>query len=212
MSLYQGILKKLQRKRVFTVDTVFTHIPKMGEYALLPQDVKTFVDSIISTGLKSNPELRRGRKKILPLQQDFWQVSYETVVLLREAVQEMQLEEVFQLVYGISEKEFLKLELFNAFACYQWITDQLVEMATIEQNCLGGEPTLDEKNAGVEELGQFGYANNLDTLAGGDILKYDAILLKPYAIVFRKLYMEKVKQDIHKKYLDYVSRKAKRNS
>lgn len=206
------MFKRTGKKQRFTIATIFKTIPTVAEYTLLPTEVKNFVDDIITTGIKANPVARVKGKNISPVQADFWQLSYEQIILLRNAVESMQMEEVFKLIYGLPEKQFLKLQVFNCFACYKWITGQLLEMARIEQDHLGGEPSLDEKNAGVEELAQFGYANNLDMLAGGDLLKYDDILLKPYAVVFRKLYMEKVKQDIQKRYMDYVSRKAKRNS
>lgn len=212
MSLLKDVLNKLKPKQPFTVANIFTNIPKVSEYHVLPTDVKTFVETVITNGLKSNKNARVKRAIKVPLQQDFWQLPYETIVQLRTAVENMDLETVFTLVYGITEKEVNNMELFNCFACYQWVTDQLLEINKVEKECLGDEPSIEQKNAGVEELEQFGYANSLDMLAGGDILKYDAILLMPYAVIFRKLYMEKVKQEIHKRYLEYVSRKTKRNS
>lgn len=210
MFFFKG--RMLFRKRKHSLKTIFKRVPSIAEYGLLPKPLKDFVDDIITDSLKTNPVARVKGKNRKPKQVDFWQLSWNDMLELQEAVMQMHLETVFYLVYGLTENEFLQLPVFNAFACYKWIKEQLTEIAKTEADILGGEPTADEKNAGVEELSQFGYANNLDMIAGGDVLKYDDILMKPYAVIFRKLYMEQVKQEIQQKYLENVSRKTKRNS
>lgn len=61
--------------------------------------------------------------------------------------------------------------------------------------------------AGFSELDIFGEANTVDSLAGGDILKWNQIEELPYYQVFTKLYLDKVRNKVEKKYSEIMRHK-----
>jgi hypothetical protein len=65
---------------------------------------------------------------------------------------------------------------------------------------LGSVPTEIEKRAGVEAFAEFSFYNQVNALAGGDILKWRAIMNLPYDEFFIKMRMNKVEAAFNKKY------------
>lgn len=47
--------------------------------------------------------------------------------------------------------------------------------------------------AGIKRFEKYGINNTIDALAGGDMLKWEEVLLMPYGVVFMKLRMNKEK-------------------
>jgi hypothetical protein len=52
-----------------------------------------------------------------------------------------------------------------------------------------------DQNAGIENFIKFGVLIQIDKLAGGDILKYEAIRAQPYKVCFMKLLYDKQTED-----------------
>lgn len=197
------------------INNIFIKRPKVKDYLNLKPEVKELVDYTVSQSLKANPILRKKgflhTKKITAKQPDFWFLSWSDLVELREAVAEKNMTEALNIVFGIDENDFLSLEIFNAFAAYKWVVEQLTEIAKIESQELGHELTQDEKDAGVEALQEFGYTVAVDSLAKGNLLKYDSILKKPYAIIFRKMCLDKINNEIKKNLYENANRKSRGN-
>lgn len=61
----------------------------------------------------------------------------------------------------------------------------------------------------MDKLSKFGVFGTLDSLAGGDMTKYKAILLKANAEVMAKLMLEKEKKDYNKRLNKVLKKKAK---
>lgn len=198
----------------YSIDTVFTKRPIIAHYPFLDNDMKELIDYTIKDSLRANEVLRLKTlfriKKVKAKNSDFWFLSWEDLLLIREAVTDQNMLEAFKIVYGINEKQFVLLDVFNAFSAYKWIIDKLKEMAEIEKQELGGEMPIEEKEAGAEALIEFGYTVTLDSLADGDVLKYDEILKKPYAVIFRKMCLDKTNNEIKKNYSENASRKNQR--
>lgn len=189
------------------INNIFKRKLKVYNYLQLNPETKDIVDYTIKYGLNDCKILVVGRKKFKPIFDDIFYLKWEQIIELQELVKDRNVFEVLKMIYKIDEKQFLKLNLYNCFSVYQFILSELQRMADIELQELSEE----QKNAGQEQLNRFGYYNNLDFLAKGDILKYDELLKKPYAVIFRKLVLEKVKYDIEKNYIKNVSRKIKGN-
>ena len=95
------------------------------------------------------------------------------------------------------------------FGTFNGIAKSILEITEIENNALGHTPTGDEMIASEEVGGfeSFGYLPELDRLANGDILKYDAIRKLSWSECFSKLaydsrqsrYQNKMLELIHKK-------------
>ena len=196
----------------YNIDTVFSRKIKMYEYNIIPNDVRTLINYTIANNLKPNPVLRLGRKNIQPKGETLWYLSWDAIIQLRSALVDNDLVKSIELVYGLNKKQFTQLEIFNAYAAYLWIVIEFKNMIETEIEQLSFELDEDEKNAGTEDLQDFGYAVALDGLAGGDILKYDQYLRLPYTKVFRKLCMDKTRYEINKNMQKNASRNIRTNS
>lgn len=196
--------------------TIFKNRLKLSDYSTLTVEAKEVIDYTIAESLKANSFLRLGgllKSNIAkPKKDNLWFLSWSDIIELRIAIVEENIFEVLRIVFDIEEKEFAKLELLNAFSVYKWISEQYFEIAKIEVQELASEMTDEEKEAGAEDMQEFGYSVMLDSIAQGDLLLYDQYLKLPYAKVFRKMCMEKKRHDINKQMQENASRKSKRNS
>ena len=187
---------------------------KLSDYSSLNIDSRQIVDYTVAKSLKANPVIRLygGLITKKPKKNDLWFLSWSEIIELKIAITEENIFEVFRIVFDLNEKEFSKLELFNAFSAYKWVTQKAVEIMTLEVQELSSEMSDEEKEAGAEELQEFGYSLVLDGIANGDLLKYDAYLKLPYVKVFRKMCMDKKRYDINKTLQENARRKSKSNS
>lgn len=199
-----------------SVKDVFKSRLMLSQYPALPSDVRDFVNYTVLGSLKSNNQLRVNglfnHKVIKPKKDNLWFLSWSDIIELRMAIVDENMFEVFKIVFGIDQKDFVRLEMFNAFAVYQWVSSQLTDMIKIEFQELSNDLTDEEKEAGAEELQEFGYSLTLDVLTKGDLLKSDDWLSLAYAKIFRKLCIDKKRYDINKTLQENASRKSKRNS
>ena len=105
--------------------------------------------------------------------------------------------------------DILSIDAHVFFGTFNGIAKSILEITEIENNALGHTPTGDEMIASDEVGGfdSFGYLPELDKLAGGDILKYDAIRKQNWSDCFAKLayesrqnrYQNKMMELIHKR-------------
>lgn len=81
----------------------------------------------------------------------------------------------------------------------------IIDRESIDLKCeIGGEEVL----AGVERLNSFGHLNSIDSLSGGDVTKYEAVLLLPYITIKQKL-MLNIEQSNYKKRLHKILNEKK---
>lgn len=191
-----------------TVDNIFTNRPMMADYPTLPADVRELVDYTIKESIRPNPALRvpKGRlfgrtytSPVNPKAESLWKLSWGDLIQVRMALQENDLLEIMRLMYGITARTFAMLDLFNVFACYRWVTNELIEIGKIEVQELASELTSDEKLAGADELQRFGVDLAIDALTQGDMTKEDAYLAMDYDRIFKKMCMNKVRGDVNKR-------------
>lgn len=198
-------------KQSNSLDNIFLRRPTIKDYISLEGIVKNDVDRVINV-LKPNKILRFKTFQIKPKKVDLWDLSWSDLILLKELVNSKNISGVIDLIYHVKEIKFIELDVFNCFAVYKWISEQLEEIAKAEIQELGGEATIEEKEAGVEMLNEFGYSVSLDVLTGGDMTKEEEILSKPYHVIFKKLCLNKTKSEIQKNYIENARRKNKTNS
>lgn len=107
---------------------------------------------------------------------------------------------IFQYLEGVDEKQLMKMKIVNFYGLFNSIMKQLEQILALEEEHLVSEHTDFKWEAveGSKRLGVLGILPMVDNLAGGDILKYDAILEQPYMTVFRKLMLDRIKSDIQK--------------
>jgi len=96
------------------------------------------------------------------------------------------------------------INLPDAFAIQQNYTKQLFDILETEATQLKKKPTQEQLRAGIDMFNEFGVMNIVDTLAGGDVLKYEDILNLEYNVVFlklRKSLVESIYQENYKQIL-----------
>ena len=95
------------------------------------------------------------------------------------------------------------------FGTFNGIAKSILEITEIENNALGHTPTGDEIIASEDVGGfnSFGYLPELDRLAGGDILKYDAIRKQSWSDCFSKLAYESRQMRYQNKMMELIRKK-----
>ena len=200
-------------KQSFSLTGLISKRPEVKDYNSLTGDLKIVIDETIREGLKANPILRVKKsffktKHIKPIEENFWQLKWDSIIQIKEWVSESNLFEVLNFFYDITEGEFIHLDLFNCFATYKWISEQLKQMREVEDSELSYTPTAEEKMAGSEMLNEYGYYVSLDALTGGRMEKEDYYLNLPYSLIFRKLCLNSTKSQIQRNYLENARRKV----
>ena len=190
----------------------FQKRPRLFDYATMKAEVRELVDYTIANHLAPNPVIRMRFGTRKPKVDSLWMLSWSDLIELRKALAENQLADLFKILYGISEKRLAQLDLFNCFAAYHWAINELKQIHDAEIERLQDDPSDDEKEAGVEELYEYGHYPALDNLAKGNALVYDNWLRLPYAVVFQKLAKDKLIADINEKYHAIISRKNQKPS
>ena len=150
---------------------------------------------------------------------DFESLIYCRWKFLKERLPELQ---------QLGDFELLVLELFadrginlfrpdvsnmdsnDVFSLVLWVKDQMESISKMEQEFLVSDTDPDMMAAGINELQQFGDLNTIDQLAGGDILKYDAVKSLRYNVIFDKQYKMNVEAKIQKKLIKIQSSKNKK--
>jgi hypothetical protein len=86
-------------------------------------------------------------------------------------------------------------DLFEFFSFFNYCKEEIMKISEMEGNALSYTPSVDEERAGIERFEQFGYLLSIDSLAGGDILKWPKIRDIEYEQVFSKLLIDKAHND-----------------
>ncbi|MFC6858799.1 hypothetical protein [Zunongwangia atlantica] len=105
---------------------------------------------------------------------------------------------IYKYMHGLSEDEFLKLKVTEFYALLNSITKQLENLLAMEERELTPKhhDTKWEMVEGSKRLGKLGILPTVDSLAGGDILKFQQVLDLKYITVFNKLRLDRIKADI----------------
>lgn len=198
----------------FEYNMILMQRPTMRRYAVMTPEQREVIDFTVQNHLKANRVLRLGRwywrsKKLSPIYDSFWNMTWIKLIELRKSISNNDFLSTMKLVYGIDDKQFVKLEVLNAFACYKWIVEQLTSIREIEEGRLGSEMTEEEKEAGAEDLLEYGHYTALRSICP-NLLDQEKYLNLPYVVIFQELACAKKISDINKKHSENVNRKNKR--
>lgn len=119
-----------------------------------------------------------------------------------------QVVEAFRLVYKI--KHPARMNVYRFYACIKHLTNEVQRVLEQEQRALQGDPSPYEaqlQQAGVEQLQPFRDLAIIDTLAQGDILRYEQVEALPYEVVFYTLYYRTVRQNIDNRFQQIMTKK-----
>lgn len=125
----------------------------------------------------------------------YWMVKVEIADALQQG-------DIFGAVEVVVGEEVEQTKESAAFAL--WIFDSYKQILEMEEVALTSKPDQKLIDAGIERLNIFGELNVINTLAKGDILKYEEVKKLSYEDVFNKLLMDKIESEINKDYADSI--------
>jgi len=132
----------------------------------------------------------------------------ELLMYFESDIEMEKLIEIIHFATEIDREAILKKHWHEVFAFYNWLKIQ-AENINVMLKTLYVEPTADEQNAGIENFAPFGVFATINGLAGGDILKYEAVENTSFMIVFTKLSLNKVDAAYRQAYQDIMLHKSK---
>lgn len=97
----------------------------------------------------------------------------------------------------------------EVFAFYNHIAKEVVRVEEILKT-LHVLPTQEEEAAGIDNFAQFGVFATIDRLAGGNVLKYEAIENMPFMVIYTKLKLNKVEAEYQEAYQKIITAKYNR--
>lgn len=114
-----------------------------------------------------------------------------------------------ELVTGCTSKQILDFTITQAYGIINYIKQELFTIAEMEKLLIddGDDNHLEAINA-YARMAKFAEFNTIDSLAKGDILKWEEIGELPYKMVFTKLMMDKEKHNIQKELDERQKRKS----
>ena len=90
---------------------------------------------------------------------------------------------------------FTIVDFYSIYNCIEFNIEQLSNMEENELVTDNSDPHWEMVRAG-ERMARFGILNQVNSLAGGDITKWESIMNMPYMTVFTKLRMDKEQAQI----------------
>ena len=136
----------------------------------------------------------------------FVNMEYGQVIELKNLVKTKNILDI-DLIQKISEYSKKKISIFeieksSIVSFFRTINEIEYNFKRINnyEMMLNSGTDSDLESAGISELNQFGDLNIIDTLAGGDILKWEKVLRLEWWDVFNKLLKDKTERDIQKRY------------
>lgn len=112
-----------------------------------------------------------------------------------------------QAIKNIGYESIKLLSVFEFFAHYRYICSEVERVNVIENELLSYDPTPEEMEAGLDVFGKFSPILQIDSLAAGDVLKYNAIRQLPYEDALTKLALDKERNDYQRRFNKILTRK-----
>lgn len=172
---------------------------------LLEED-KTLIDIILKHVNPKKVITSKFRDKVIrwePKVGTLYELEYKHVIVIKQQLQNPTLEAmnvVLRSVYRFrTQEQFLNCSVFDVFAAYTWIVEEVKGIYEVERQKLYREPTQKQKNAGIEEFEQLDDIPAIDDLAGGDVTKWDEILELPYGQILRKMLLSRIQKDYNER-------------
>jgi hypothetical protein len=133
--------------------------------------------------------------------------SYKTVkVKIPNLLKENKFNEIVKLLF---KKKIKNIDANELIYFILWVRDELQTIYDNELKFLSSHPDTDLILAGIESLNIFGEENVIDTIAGGDALKWEQAWNLRYSTVFDKLLKNKYEDAINKNYKKIIENKSK---
>ena len=126
---------------------------------------------------------------------------------LPSLLNENNIDEIIKIICDIKDISVRKITDKEKISLTLWLIDELEAIGSLEQNYLSSQPEPELIASGIDELNVFGELNIIDSLAGGDILKWEQVKQLPYHSIFDKLRKDNIERKINKNYNKIISKK-----
>ena len=126
---------------------------------------------------------------------------------LPSLLNENNIDEIIKIICDIKDISVKKITDKEKISLTLWLIDELEAIGSLEQNYLSSNPEPELIASGIDELNVFGELNIIDSLAGGDILKWEQVKQLPYHSIFDKLRKDNIERKINKNYNKIISKK-----
>ncbi len=149
------------------------------------------------------------------------QLSFGEIIMLKKYATGNDYEKIFQIVFGISESQLLRVRVKDFFQALNWIKNEL-EILVEREKLLNSEPDPKMMEAGIERLEVFREMNLLIGLmkdyglpptperslfsSAEDYNPLDLYAEWRYSTVFTLLYQAKISNDIDRNYAEIMRR------
>lgn len=101
---------------------------------------------------------------------------------------------------GKTRDELTDISLFSLYKAMLYIKAQIEMIGTMESDYLGHTPTPQQKAANIDRFSSYGAFLQFDSLAGGDLTKFEVIKKLPYSLCFAKLKLEADRAEFQQDY------------
>ena len=126
---------------------------------------------------------------------------------LPSLLNENNIDEIINIICDIKDISVKKITDKEKISLTLWLIDELEAIGSLEQTYLSSNPEPELIASGIDELNIFGELNIIDSLAGGDILKWEQVKQLPYHSIFDKLRKDNIERKINKNYNKIISKK-----
>lgn len=106
----------------------------------------------------------------------FGEVNSIKRLMMRETIEDLL--RAFEIMYKCKTRDIMRMEVTQFYRCMRFITNEVNRVMRLEQHHWKVATTEYDgrlQEAGVKELEMFGDLPMIDSLAGGDILRYNDI-------------------------------------
>lgn len=140
---------------------------------------------------------------------------FSVIVKLKKSLQQhtaQTLMDAVTLVFKLAGDEQKQLKLTEYFPALNFIINGVEQIVKMEANRLSSTPKDELLACGIERMNAYGDLVTIDTLAGGDILKWSQVEAMPWRYIFTKLCMEKDRAEIQDNVDELMRSKSNNNN
>lgn len=151
-------------------------------------------------------------KKLLLINDEFFMkrkarnlndLTYGEVGQIKRNVKDVSIKgiaEIFHLIYGIRESEFMNANVVDYFYALKYIEDQIVKLLEKENKVLSSDPDPEMEIAGSKKLQIFGEVGTMINLGRSFGMDPQEIENWKYGFVFMILAYDKTYSEVQKRY------------
>ncbi len=186
------------------IDNIFQD-RTIAEY--LQMEDKSLIDVILQNVKPKNTIAVKYQSKYYKQQpriNDLFEIEWKWIIKIKQNMQQPTLMAVFEIlkgIFSINETQFYNASVFDVFAAFAWVTEEMQVVFEAERLKLHSKPTQKQISAGIEEFDQLDDVPAIDSMAGGDLEKWDEVLEMPYGKIMRKMLLNKIQNEYNERYM-----------